>query len=210
MFNEYNTQKTPIILKEYGRNLQLLVNYVKNMEDEEKRNLSAKTLVELMKQINPSLKLGNEESQKVWDDLVIMADFDIEIDSPYPKPDRSTLFKKPHKVQYKSKKIKYKHYGLNLQLMADKAVLMEDDEEREAATIHIGKLMKGFASVWNREILDDEVILKNIKALSNGVLDMDINRVREEKLFEYVVKDREPRVENNYRGKKRRKRKKRN
>ena len=138
-----------------------------------------------------------------------MKNHKIEIDSPYPKPDISTLFKKPHKVQYKNKKIKYKHYGLNLQLMADKAVLMEDDEEREAATIHIGKLMKGFASVWNREILDDEVILHNIKALSNGVLDLDLDRVREEKLFEYVVKDREPRVDNNFRGKNRRKRKKR-
>ena len=210
MFSDYNTQKNPIILKEYGRNLQLLADYVRNIKDKELRNLSAKTLIELMKQINPSLKTGGEDSQKLWDDLIIMSDFNMDIDAPFPKPDKSVLFKKPQKVQYKTKKIKYKHYGLNLQLMADKAVLMEDDEEREAATIHIGKLMKGFASVWNKENLDDEVILQNIRELSNGVLDIDINKVREQKLFEYVVRDKEPKPDNNNRGKRRRKRKKRN
>jgi len=210
MFNDYNTQKAPIILKEYGRNIQLLTDYVHSIKDRELRNLSAKTLIELMKQINPSLKSGGEDSQKLWDDLIIMSDFEMDIDAPFPKPDKSVLFKKPQKVQYKTKKIKYKHYGLNLQLMADKAVMMEDDEEREAATIHIGKLMKGFASVWNRENLDDEVILQNIRELSNGVLDLDLNKVREQKLFEYVVRDKEPKPDNNHRGKRRRKRKKRN
>ena len=213
MHSEYNTQKDRVILKEYGRNIQLLVNYVKGIENREVRNMSAKALVELMKQINPSLKEGGEDSQKVWDDLVIMSDFDIDIDSPYPIPEKGILTRKPRRMKYKDKLIRYKHYGLNIQLMVDAATRIEDDEKREAAVIHIGKLMKGFASVWNRENLDDEVILNNIRDLSNGILDIDLNKVRENRLFENVMRDKQSKYDNNQRdrmGKRRRKRKKKN
>ena len=92
---EYNTQKEAVILKEYGRNIQKLVNFLNTIEDRDKRTQSAKTLIELMKQINPNVRDTPEESQKLWDDLYIMSDFSLEIDSPYPKPERSILLRKP-------------------------------------------------------------------------------------------------------------------
>lgn len=208
--NEYNTQKKPVILKEYGRNVQMLVDYLKTIEDQEKRNTSAKALVDLMKQINPSVKEGSEDTQKLWDDLVIMSDFDLDIDSPFPKPLREILLKKPERLKYHNKKIHYKHFGLNIQLLVDYAVNVEDKEEQEAALIYIGRLMKSFASFWNKENLDDSVIINNIRELSGGTLDIDLNKVRENNLFNNLVKEKPRTNQNSGGGKGKRPRRKRN
>jgi len=188
--NDYNTQRERLVLKEYGRNVQMLVNYLSTITDKEERNRSAKILVDLMKQINPSIKEGSEDSQKLWDDLIIMSDFKIDIDSPYPQPKKELLYKKPDRLRYKNQKIIYKHYGLNIQLLVDKAIDMENKEEQEAAIIYIGRLMKSFSSLWNKENLDDDTIIKNIKELSRGLLDIDIEKVKQNNLFEYLVKDK--------------------
>jgi len=188
--NDYNTQRERLILKEYGRNVQMLVNYLSTIEDKEERNQSAKALVDLMKQINPSIKEGTEDNQKLWDDLIIMSDFKIDIDSPFPAPKKELLYKKPERLGYKDKNIIYKHYGLNIQLLVDKAAKMEDPEEQEAAVVYIGRLMKSFSSFWNKENLDDATIVKNIRELSRGQLEIDLERVRNNNLFEYLVKEK--------------------
>lgn len=188
--NDYNTQRERLILKEYGRNVQMLVNYLSTIKDKEERNQSAKALVDLMKQINPSIKEGNEDNQKLWDDLFIMSDFKIDVDSPFPKPLKELLYKKPERLGYKNKMIIYKHYGLNIQLLVDKAVKMDDPEEQEATIIYVGRLMKSFSSFWNKENLDDETIIKNIRELSRGQLVIDLEKVKNNNLFEYLVKDK--------------------
>jgi hypothetical protein len=188
--NDYNTQRERLILKEYGRNVQMLVNYLSTIQDKEERNRSAKALVDLMKQINPSIKEGSEDSQKLWDDLIIMSDFRIDIDGPFPEPKKELLYKKPERLGYKDKSIIYKHYGLNIQLLVDKAARMEDKEEQEAAIVYIGRLMKSFSSLWNKENLDDETVVKNIRELSRGMLEIDLERVKNNNLFEYLVKDK--------------------
>jgi hypothetical protein len=206
--NEYNTQKNGVILKEYGRNVQMLVEYLSTIEDREKRNDSAAALVILMKQINPSVKEGTEDTQKLWDDLIIMSDFKLEVDSPFPIPTREILLKKPDRLGYKNKKIRYKHFGLNIQLLADHAISLEDKNDQEAAIIYIGRLMKSFASLWNKENLDDSVIINNIKELSGGALDIDINEVRENNLFNNLVREK-PRNYSNSGGRNKRPRRKR-
>jgi hypothetical protein len=106
---EYNTQKERLILKEYGRNVQMLIDYLSTIEDKEERNRSARGMIDLMKQINPSIKEGNEDNQKLWDDLIIMSDFKIDIDGPFPRPLKELLYKKPERLGYKDKTIIYKH-----------------------------------------------------------------------------------------------------
>jgi len=188
--NEYNTQKERLILKEYGRNVQMLINYLSTIDDREERNRLSQAMIDLMKQINPSIKEGNEDNQKLWDDLVIMSDFRIDIDTPFPKPKRELLYKKPDRLHYKDKSIIYKHFGLNIQLLVDKAVNMEDKEEQEAAIIYVGRLMKSFSALWNKENLDDDTIAKNIRELSRGVLEIDIEKVKNNNLFEHLVKEK--------------------
>ena len=187
---DYNTQREFVILKEYGRNVQKLVKYIKTIEDKEKRNQSARALVELMKQINPSIKESGEDSQKLWDDLYIMSDFSIDIEGPFPEPKKEILYKKPDKLRYKEKDIRYKHYGMNIQIMAEKAIQMENPEEKEAAIIYLGRLMKSFASIWSKDNLDDEVILDNIRQISKGLLDIDLQKVKENNLFDSLIKEK--------------------
>jgi hypothetical protein len=209
--NDYNTQKAPVILKEYGRNVQMLVDYLNSIKDRDKRNISAKALVDLMKQINPSVKEGSEDTQKLWDDLFIMSDFELDIDSPFPKPKPEILLKKPERLRYHNKVIFYKHYGLNIQLLVDYAIGLENKNDQEAAIIYIGRLMKSFASFWNRENLDDSVIINNIKELSGGKLEMDINKVKENNLFNSLLKEKPRNNPNNSGGGKgKRPRRKRN
>ncbi|ELR69640.1 hypothetical protein C900_04865 [Fulvivirga imtechensis AK7] len=181
---EYNTSQPALILKEYGRNVQKLVEYLKTIEDKEKRTQSAATLVELMKQITPTVKETPETSQKLWDDLYIMSNFDLDIDSPYPMPAKEVLNKKPKRMDYTSYDIKYKHYGRNIDLLVKEAIKKEDPQEREDAIIYIGKLMKSFYTSWNKEVIDDAVILENINTISGGALNIDLEKVKEDNLFE--------------------------
>ncbi len=184
--NDYNTQRPTLILKEYGRNIQKLVEFVNKTEDKQKRNEYAEILVELMRQLNPNVR-DNESSQKLWDDMFIMADFNIDIDSPFPVPEKEFLTKKPHKLKYKPSEVKFKHYGRNIELLIKRAMEIEDPKEREEATIYIGRLMKGFHQVWNRENTDESTIIHNIKNLSSGVLDLDIAMVKENNFFESTM-----------------------
>jgi len=181
--------RPPLILKEYGRNMQKLVEYIKTIDDKEKRSESAAVLIELMKLINPNAKETQETAQKLWDDLVIMSNFDIDIDSPFPTPDREILFKKPQRLGYKTSEVRFKHYGRNIELLIKKAVELEDPEEKEAAIIHIGRLMKGFQSAWNRDNVEDKVIINDMEYLSKKQLTIDIDKVREHNLFESLVKE---------------------
>ncbi len=182
---EYNTQRVNLKLREYGRNVQNLVARLRTIEDKEERSKKANTLVELMKLINPDLnKESTENDQKIWDDLHIISDFELEIDSPFPKPDKEVLAKKPDRLKYYSNEIKYRHYGRSVELLIDQAIAMEDQKEQEGAIVAIGRLMKGFFQTWNKESIEDEQILKNIKQLSGGKLDIDINTVKELGLFD--------------------------
>lgn len=202
--NDYNTTRPTLILKEYGRNMQMLVEHIKTIEDKEKRSESAHVLIELMKLINPNAKDSQETSQKLWDDLFIMSNFDLDIDSPYPMPEKEILNKKPDRMGYRTTEIRYKHYGRNIQLLIDEAIKLTDPEERDGATIHIGRLMKSFQNTWNRDNVDDDTIVTNIKKMSKGELTIDLERVRSENLFDSMVKERRPRPNNSGNGKGRR------
>ena len=186
----YNTSQKQIVLREYGRNIQNIVEHLKTVEDKEKRTQLAYLTVELMKQIVPAVKETTETNQKLWDDLYIIAEFDLDIDSPYPKPEKEVLAKKPQRMPYVSNRIKYKHYGRNLELLVLEALKKEDPQERENAIIYIGKLMKSFYTSWNKEVIDDAVILDNIKAISDGQLNIDLGKVKEDNLFEKLYKSK--------------------
>ena len=187
---EYNTERTDVRLKEYGRNIQKLVNHIRTIEDTEKRSAYAQTLTDLMKQINPNLKINLDSDQKVWDDLYIVSNFDLEIDAPFPMPEKSAIGKKPQRMAYKNSKIRYMHYGRSVQIMIEQTIQMEDPESKKSAIIHIGRLMKGFYNTWNKDNIDDEIILKQIKQLSGNQLDIDIAEVKEFGLFNNNIKEK--------------------
>ena len=188
---EYNTQREHLILKEYGRNVQNLVKFIRKTDDKEKRNKYAALLVDLMKLVNPELnKDSNEYNQKIWDDLFIISGFDLDVESPFPIPESTILDKKPDRVAYQSNEIKYRHYGRSVEILIENASKLEDPKEKEGAVIAIGRLMKTFYMTWNKDTIEDEQILKTIRQLSNNQLDMNIETVKEFGLFDSERKEK--------------------
>lgn len=181
---DYNTAKSGVILKEYGRNVQKLAEHIMTIDDRDKRTRYATTLVELMRQLNPSVRENNETTQKLWDDLFIMTNFELNVDAPYPMPEVDILTKKPKRLSYNTDPATYKHYGKNIEKLIEKAIATETEEERKGAIIYLGKLMKGFYQTWNKENVDDAVIIKNIKEISGGKLDISVDEVKNNNLFE--------------------------
>lgn len=190
MIGEYNTQREAITLKEYGRNVQKIVEYIRTVPDKAKRTELATTLIELIKQLAPVSKEAQENPQRMWDDLFIIADFNLDVDTPYGVPQRDILFKKPRKMEYPQSEVRFKHYGKNIERLVKEAMKKEDPQEREDAVIYLGKLMKTFYGNWNKEILDDSVIIKDIKLMSGGKLTLDLDKVREDNLFEKLYREK--------------------
>ena len=189
MIGEYNTSREHIILKEYGRNVQKLVNYIRTVPDKEKRTQLAITLIELIKQLAPVAKEAQENPQRMWDDLYIMADFNLDVDNPFTTPDRTILFKKPRKMEYPQNDVRFRHYGKNIEKLVKEAIKKDDPKELEEAAIYLGKLMKTFYGAWNKETIDDSVIVKDLAILSQGKLVLSLDKVREENLFEKLYRE---------------------
>jgi hypothetical protein len=177
---EYNTARSPLILKEYGRSVQQIANYIASRPAKEERTALAHVLIGLMRQLNPSVRENSETPQRIWDHLHHMAGYKLDIDGPFPPPQPGELFQKPQKMPYNSHSITYRHYGKNVELMIEKAVKLEDPEERRAAAIAIFKLMRTFYATWNKENTEDEVIAAQLRELSNNQLDVDIQLLRSE------------------------------
>ncbi len=190
MIIEYNTQRSGIILKEYGRNVQKLVDYIRTVPDKEKRTALATTLIDLIKQLNPTVKDQPENPQRMWDDLYVIADFNLDVEAPYPIPTPEILNKKPMKMYYPQSDVRFKHYGKNIEKLVKEALKKDSPAEREEAVIYLGKLMKTFYGAWNKEILDDAVILKDIKNMSEGQLTIDLDKVRGDNLFEKLYHEK--------------------
>ena len=195
MIGEYNTSREQIILKEYGRNVQKLVNYIRTVPDKEKRTELATTLIELIKQLAPVAKEAQENPQRMWDDLYIMADFNLDVDNPFTTPDRTILFKKPRKMEYPQNDVRFRHYGKNIEKLVKEAIKKDDPKELEESAIYLGKLMKTFYGAWNKETLDDSVIVKDLQILSQGKLKLSLDKVREDNLFEKLYREQRKTVQ---------------
>jgi hypothetical protein len=167
---DYNTQRKRMALPEYGRNVQKMVDHIKTIEDRDERNRAAKTIIQIMGNLNTHLRDIGDFKHKLWDHLALIASFELDIDSPYTVPEPSKFVEKPKQVPYKQGDIKFLHYGRIIELMIDAAVEMEDGNEKEYLTTLIVNQMKKSYITWNRAQVADEAIIKDMKLLSKGRL----------------------------------------
>lgn len=179
---DYNTQRQDIVLREYGRNVQKLSEYVKSIDDKPKRTTAAFTLVEMMKQINPAMKDSPEYNQKVWDDLYIISGFELDVDAPYDMPEKENIGRKPQPMSYHDDKMRMRNYGQNMEKLVQEAVAIEDQDERDAAVMHLAKMLRSFHMVWYKETADDDMIFRNLNELSGRKLKDSVERMREQGL----------------------------
>jgi hypothetical protein len=169
---KYNTERKPIIIPEYGRNIHDMIDYACSISDREQRNRNAQAIIKVMSQVNSQYKDSDDFMEKLWDHLFIMSDYQLDVDSPFPKPQKEKIEEKPKKVEYPDKNIKYKHYGHAIQKFIKKASEMEDGEEKDSFTYYIANMMKKNFLLYNRESVNDELIHKHLMELSDGDLKM--------------------------------------
>jgi hypothetical protein len=169
---EYNTQREKLIISEYGRHIQKMVDFAVNLEDKEKRQKTSESIINLMGELNPHLRDVEDFKHKLWDHIFIISDFKLDIDSPYPKPNIEDLFKKPEPLDYPNQKIKYNHYGKIVELMIEEAVKMEDADLQEKLVLAIANQMKKSYINWNLDSVEDKTILKQLVTLSNQKLSL--------------------------------------
>ena len=167
---EYNTQRNKLSISEYGRNVQKMVNLAKTIEDREIRTKFAKVIVQIMGQMNPQIRDSGDFRHKLWDHLHIIANFELDVDSPYPPPSKDILETKPERLEYSSNKIRFKTYGSNIAKIIEKAKAFEEGPERDALIHAIANHLKKSYLNWNRESVDDEQIFDHLKTLSSGDL----------------------------------------
>ena len=170
MVHDYNTQRKRMALPEYGRNVQKMVDHIKTIEDRNERNRAARTIIQIMGNLNPHLRDEGDFKHKLWDHLALIAEFDLDIDSPYPMPEPTRFGEKPKQVPYQQGNIKFLHYGKIIELMIDAAVKLEEGEEKEYMTTLIVNQMKKSYVTWNRSQVADEVIINDLNYLSKGKL----------------------------------------
>ncbi len=167
---EYNTQRERMTIPEYGRNIQKMIEYTISLEDREKRNKSAQFIVNVMAGMNPQFKETTDYLQKLYDHMHIISEFRLDIDSPYPPPPKDTLKKKPEPLGYSDKKIRFRHYGKNIENIIAKAIEYEDGEEKDALIYAIANNLKMSYLNWNRDSVNDVTIAKHLADMSNGQL----------------------------------------
>lgn len=167
---EYNTERGHLIIPEYGRNIQKMVDFAITVEDREKRTKTAKTIITSMAQMNPSIKDTSDFDQVLWDHLYIISGFRMDVDGSFPAPSPEEWKRKPDKVEYSDKNIKLRHYGKHILNIIEKALEYEEGEEKQALVFAIANQMKRSYLKWNRESVNDQTIGKHLEELSGGKL----------------------------------------
>lgn len=169
----YNSQQKKLTLPEYGRNVQQMVDYCLTIEDRAERTRCAKTIVQIMGNLVPQLRDNPEYKHKLWDHLAIMADFKLDIDYPYEKVDKDTLGTRPEPVGYKLEPIMMRHYGKIIEQMIDAACEYPDGEEKDALISLIANHMKKLMVSLNKDGVEDDKILNDLRIYSKGKIDLD-------------------------------------
>ena len=167
---EYNSVRKDLIIPEYGRNIQKMVDFALSVEDREERNTIVRAIISVMGQLFPQLRDIEDFKHKLWDHLHIMSDFQLDVDSPYPKPAREDVVSKPERVPYPQKDIRHGHYGYALEEMIRVAAKMEDGPEKDELTVLTANMMKKNYATWNLKSISDDAILQQLKKLSGGKL----------------------------------------
>ena len=164
---DYNTQRKKLLMPEYGRNVQKMVEYVKSIPDKEKRNEQIKAVVGVMGTLNPQLRDIEDFKHKLWDHVQIIADFDIDIDSPYEIPTRDIITSKPEPMEVCRTPINARHYGRNIENMIEVIASKEDDEMKDAMIKALAVYMRQQYLIWNKDTVSDQTIFQDIERMSD-------------------------------------------
>ena len=169
---EYNTERSLLIIPEYGRHFQKMVDHAVSIEDVAERNKVAKSIISVMGNLQPHLRDVPDFQHKLWDQLFIMSDFKLDVDSPFPITSKEVLQQRPEPLPYPQNHPKYRFYGNNIKRMIDVAVKWEKGDMRDGLEYAIANHMKKCYLNWNKDTVDDKAIFNHLYELSNGQIDL--------------------------------------
>jgi len=169
---EYNTEREHLIIPEYGRHIQKMINHAVSQESKEERNKLAKAIISVMGNMQPHLRDVPDFQHKLWDQLFIMSDFKLDVDSPFEKPSKEILSLKPDPLAYPQNYPKYRFYGNNIKIMIEAASLWDDGDMKGALVFTIANHMKKSFLSWNKDTVEDSIIFDHLFELSNGKIDI--------------------------------------
>lgn len=170
---EYNTERTKLIIPEYGRHLHKMIDQALACDNKDERNKMAKAIIGVMGNLNPHLRDVPDFQHKLWDQLFIMSDFELDVDTPYPLPSKEVFSQRPEKLDYPQNFPKYRFYGNNIKRMIDVATGWEEGEMKKQLVYVIANHMKKCFLNWNKDTVEDDVIYKHLLELSDGKLIVD-------------------------------------
>ena len=168
---EYNTTRNYLVMREYGRHIQKMIEYVISLENTEERQRNAQAVIELMGFLNPHLKNVEDFRHKLWDHLFLISDFKLEVNSPYPIPTRETLKTKPKPMSYPKRYPKFSHLGKNLELVIAKAMQEENPDKKNGFANAVAYYMKLAYNNWHKETVHDDAIQSELTNITGGQLE---------------------------------------
>ena len=163
----YNTERVKLWMPEYGRNVQKMVDYIKTIEDREKRNEQARAVVKVMEILNPQVHVQENWEQKLWDHLHIISGFSLDVDSPYPAPSQENFYERPAVVPIEKKPLKATHYGRNIESIIDLIAEQEDGPVKTSMIRSLAIYMRQQYLIWNKDSVADETIFQDIEKMSD-------------------------------------------
>lgn len=166
----YNTERKPIIISEYGRNMQEMIRHLLEIEDRKERTEAAQFIISVMAQMNPQVKDSADYIHKLWDHLFIISDYQLDVDSPFEPPQPINQATKPQHIDYQNHHIQFGHYGHYMSKMIEVAADVEDEETRKALSYSIANQMKRNYLEWNGNVVNDQQIIEDLKVMSKGRL----------------------------------------
>ncbi len=170
---EYNTTRNHLIIREYGRHIQKMVEYTLTLEDKDERTKNAYSIVDLMAYLNPHLKNVEDYKRKLWDHLFLISDFKLDVDAPYPIPTQEEYHAKPEPIPYPKRHPKYNHLGKNIEILIEKALQEEDSEKQQGFANTIAYYMKLTYSNWHKELVHDDNIQSELNSITHGELEFN-------------------------------------
>ena len=169
---EYNSERPKLIIPEYGRHIQKMVDQAIAIDNKEERNKVARSIISVMGNLNPHLRDVPDFQHKLWDQLFIMSDFKLDVDSPFEKPSREMFEERPSGLDYPQNHPKYRFYGNNIKKMIDVCLQWEDGDLKQALKYAIANHMKKSYLNWNKDTVEDDVIFEHLLDLSKGQIDL--------------------------------------
>jgi Domain of unknown function (DUF4290) len=168
---EYNTTRNHLIMREYGRHIQKMIEYLLTLEDPETRQRNAQSVIELMGFLNPHLKNVEDFRHKLWDHLFLISDFKLDVASPYPIPTAETLRSKSEPLPYPKRYPRHAHLGKNLELVIEKGLNEENPEKKNGFANAVAYYMKLAYNNWHKETVHDDAIQSELNQITNGQLE---------------------------------------